>query len=149
MMMDHMIRNKYLATSQKGFIEGTSGCLEHHYQLEEIMKGLKENYNLFYCTTDIRSAYRSVNHEMIHWALNHYSFKQLIKSMYARQTIYMNKAFADDAKVWKILERFNEYVKMEVAQEKFNVFKFTREERRIVTKDVIIKFNGANLPNSR
>jgi hypothetical protein len=69
--------------------------------------------------------------------------------MYARQTIYMNKAFADDAKVWKILERFNEYVKMEVAQEKFNVFKFTREERRIVTKDVIIKFNGANLPNSR
>jgi hypothetical protein len=73
---------------------------------------------------------------------------------------HTNKAFADDANLIsnnsksleKILERFNEYlkwVKMEVAQEKFNVFKFTRKERRIVTKDVIIKFNGANLPNSR
>jgi hypothetical protein len=219
-MMDHMIKNKYLATSQKGFIEGTSGCLEHHYQLEEIMNGLKERYNLLYCTTDIRSAYRSVNHELIHWALEHYnfseSFKQVVASMYTSQTLYMtmegtefnievktgvfegevlsvglflivfnpllkglndprfaktyglmrngkyftNKAFADDANLIsnnekgleKLLERFNEYlkwVKMEVAQEKFNVFNFTRKERKVITKDVQIKFNGSNLPNSR
>jgi hypothetical protein len=43
------------------------------------------------------------------------------------------------------LERFNEYlkwVKMEVAQEKFNVFNFTRKERKVITKDVQIKPTG-------
>lgn len=219
-MMEHMIKNNYLATSQKGFIEGTSGCLEHHYQLEEIMKGLKANFNLFYCTTDIRSAYRSVNHDLIHWALNHYyfsdTFKQIVASMYSRQKMFMtvegtefdidvqtgvfegevlsvglfliifnpllkglndvkfarnygllrngkyitNKAFADDANLIsnngksleKLLERFNQFlkwVKMSVAQEKFNVFNFTRKEKRIITKDVEIRFDGSKLPNSR
>jgi hypothetical protein len=73
---------------------------------------------------------------------------------------FTNKAFADDANLIsnnekgleKLLERFNEYlkwVKMEVAQEKFNVFNFTRKERKVITKDVQIKFNGSNLPNSR
>jgi hypothetical protein len=89
-----MIRNNYLASSQKGFLPEVSGCIEHHFTMKELIKGIKGNKFLDFIATDIRSAYRSVPHAYIHEMLKHYYFPprfcQLIQNMYTGLKLNMN-----------------------------------------------------------
>jgi hypothetical protein len=86
-----MIRNNYLASSQKGFLPEVSGCIEHHFTMNELIKG---NKFLDFIATDIRSAYRSVPHKYIHQMLNHYHFPprfcKLIQNMYTGLKLNMS-----------------------------------------------------------
>jgi hypothetical protein len=45
--MGHMIRNNYLASSQKGFLPEVSGCIEYHFTMKELIKGKYQGKQIF------------------------------------------------------------------------------------------------------
>ena len=72
--MYFMSANKYLNTTiQKAFIDGISGCTEHHIKLLSIIKEACKKYKaLGICWLDLANAYGSVQHNLIQYSLRHY-----------------------------------------------------------------------------
>jgi hypothetical protein len=86
----HMLKNKFFADSQKAYIKGLSGVVEHHATLEAALdflasgKGKKDQMVLI--LTDISNAFGSVSHNLIIFALEYYSFPRwfidIVRSLY-------------------------------------------------------------------
>ena len=85
-IMKHLKENNYLAFSQKGFLPGVSGCLEHQFTLQEILKKVNKKSSCICVFSDIKAAYGSVNHEMVEAMLRHYhipeKYTKIIMNMY-------------------------------------------------------------------
>jgi hypothetical protein len=94
----HMTKNKLFNTSQKGFMEGISGCVEHQFSLQSMIDKCKRigRSDLVVVMTDLADAFGSVKHSLILFALRHYkfhpSFQHLIENMYTDLQI----TFKDD-----------------------------------------------------
>ena len=69
-----MVSNNFLDTStQKAFLPGVPGCLEHYWKLSEIIRGAhKKHHSLSVCWLDLTNAYGSVHHNLISFCLQHY-----------------------------------------------------------------------------
>lgn len=69
-----MIKNSYIEReTQKGFLSGIAGCLEHSFTLFEAIREAKENTKQLVVTwIDLANAYGSVRHNLIQFALNWY-----------------------------------------------------------------------------
>ena len=70
----HMLENKYLSGQQKAFIRGLSGCVEHHFLFDNLLKNLKGNRRLFLLMTDLKGAFDTVRHSLIDFAVDFYHF---------------------------------------------------------------------------
>ena len=69
-----MVKNKFIKTStQKGFLFGVPGCIEHSFALTEALRVAKsEKRALVVSWIDLANAYGSVKHNLIQFALNWY-----------------------------------------------------------------------------
>ena len=69
-----MIGNGYLnTTTQKAFVDGVSGCTEHHIKLLSIIEeARKKHKSLAVCWLDLANAFGSVHHQLIRFSLEHY-----------------------------------------------------------------------------
>jgi hypothetical protein len=70
----YMVKNKYINTStQKGFLFGVPGCIEHSFALFEALRKCKTGKRaLVLSWIDLANAYGSVRHNLIQFALNWY-----------------------------------------------------------------------------
>ena len=78
-----MVVNKYIDTSvQKGFLKGIAGCLEHTFNLHELLREAYENSRQIAVTwIDLANAYGSVAHNMIQHALEWYHIPNCIRQI--------------------------------------------------------------------
>ena len=69
-----MTANGYLNTSvQKAFVDGVSGCTEHHFKLLSIIDEARQKHKaLAVCWLDLANAFGSVHHSLIRFFLEHY-----------------------------------------------------------------------------
>ena len=69
-----LVKNKYiLKTTQKGFLAGVAGCVEHSFTLFEALREAKdEARQIVVAWIDLANAYGSVRHNLIQFALNWY-----------------------------------------------------------------------------
>ena len=59
---------------QKAFVNGISGCTEHHCKLATIIReATVKHKSLSVCWLDLANAYGSVSHPLIQFALHHYN----------------------------------------------------------------------------
>ena len=67
-----LVMNNYIrCESQKGFLFGLPGCLEHSFTLFEALRDAKENQRqIIVAWIDLANAYGSVRHNLIQFALN-------------------------------------------------------------------------------
>lgn len=67
-----LVMNNYIRReSQKGFLFGLPGCLEHSFTLFEALRDAKENQRqIIVAWIDLANAYGSVRHNLIQFALN-------------------------------------------------------------------------------
>ena len=72
--LHYMTTNRYVDTNiQKAFIDGISGCTEHHVKLLAMIKEARRKHkSLAVCWIDIANAYGSVHHDLIRFSLEHY-----------------------------------------------------------------------------
>lgn len=85
-MAQFMTKNDFInETTQKAFLKGVNGCIEHIQVLQEIMEDAKANNCSFYDLTD---AYGSVLHKLIEFCLSHYHVPEskvyYIMSLYSK-----------------------------------------------------------------
>ena len=66
-----MTKNRYIdSVTQKGFLAGVPGCIEHTFVLHEAMRRAKsERRALVVSWIDLANAYGSVRHTLIQFAL--------------------------------------------------------------------------------
>jgi len=78
-----MVENNYIDTSiQKGFLKGIVGCLEHTFNLHELLREAYENSRQIAVTwIDLANAYGSVAHNMIQHALEWYHIPNCIRQI--------------------------------------------------------------------
>ena len=76
--MSFMTANGYLNTTvQKAFVDGISGCTEHHVKLLSIIEEAQRKHKaLAVCWLDLANAYGSVQHDLIRYSLEHYHAPQ-------------------------------------------------------------------------
>ena len=69
-----MIANGYLNTAvQKAFVDGDSGCTEHHIKLLSLIQEARQKHkSLAVCWLDLANAFGSVHHQLIRFSLEHY-----------------------------------------------------------------------------
>ena len=69
-----MIANGYLNTAlQKAFVDGVSGCTEHHIKLLCVIEEARQKHkSLAVCWLDLANAFGSVHHQLIRFSLEHY-----------------------------------------------------------------------------
>ena len=69
-----MIANGYLNTTvQKAFVDGVSGCTEHHIKLLSVIEEARQKHkSLAVCWLDLANAFGSVHHQLIRFSLEHY-----------------------------------------------------------------------------
>ena len=76
--MNNYIRRE----SQKGFLFGLPGCLEHSFTLFEALRDAKENQRqIIVAWIDLANAYGSVRHNLIQFSLNWFHVPVSIKSL--------------------------------------------------------------------
>ena len=70
----YMLQSSYMDThTQKAFIEGMPGCVEHQLKLATtIQEARKKHRSLTICWLDLTNAYGNVHHQLIQFSLNHY-----------------------------------------------------------------------------
>ena len=78
-----LVQNNYLRReTQKGFLSGLPGCLEHSFTLFEALRDAKENQRQIIVTwIDLANAYGSVRHNLIQFALNWYHVPDSIQKL--------------------------------------------------------------------
>ena len=78
-----MVKNKYIKTSsQKGFLFGVPGCIEHSFALAEAMRRVRaEKRAMVISWLDLGNAYGSVKHNLIQFALDWYHVPQNIQGL--------------------------------------------------------------------
>ena len=78
------VQNNYIRReTQKGFLFGLPGCLEHSFTLFEALRDAKENQRqIIVAWIDLANAYGSVRHNLIQFALNCTMFQTAFKSWY-------------------------------------------------------------------
>ena len=85
----YMQENNYMSTCiQKAFCRGVPGCTEHQNKLWNTLIDAKTQQKCVYvCWIDLANAFGSVDHQLIHLALQHYhapdQFQQLVRNMYS------------------------------------------------------------------
>lgn len=92
--------NKYIVTAtQKGFLSGIAGCVEHSFTLFEALREAKEEQRQIVATwIDLANAYGSVRHNLIQFALNWYHVPRYIQELIFD---YYNKLMAKvTTKAW-------------------------------------------------
>ena len=69
-----MVKNSYIDRSvQKGFLKGVAGCVEHTFSLQEILRDAYDhNRQIVVTWIDLATAYGSVMHNLIQFALEWY-----------------------------------------------------------------------------
>ena len=69
-----MIANDYLNTAvQKAFVDGVSGCTEHHIKLLSVIEEARQKHkSLAVYWLDLANAFGSVHHQLIRFSLEHY-----------------------------------------------------------------------------
>ena len=86
--MQFMTANGYLNTTvQKAFVDGVSGCTEHHVKLLSIIEEARQRHkSLAVCWLDLANAFGSVHHSLIRFSLQHYHapacMVEAVSSMY-------------------------------------------------------------------
>ena len=62
-----MTKNQYIDRSvQKGFLQGISGCIEHTFSLQELLKdAFREHREIVIAWIDLANAYGSLMHNLI------------------------------------------------------------------------------------
>lgn len=77
----HLERNNFLKPNcQKGFTSGVSGCLEHTEVLTEALKDARRHERQIFITwLDLGNAFGSVKHNLLQYALHHYSVPYAIR----------------------------------------------------------------------
>ncbi len=89
-LMSHMTSNKLFIGSQKGFMSEMSGCIEHQFSIEEVIKRIRRGNGrrAVLILTDLTNAFGTVRHSLIRFALDYYKFddqfKSIIQDMYQR-----------------------------------------------------------------
>ena len=87
-LLKHMLSNKFFdCDNQKGFMPAKAGCLEHTSPCYEAMRDAKtEKHQICIAWIDLKNAFGSVRHNLIPYALTHYSiplqFRKLIFSYF-------------------------------------------------------------------
>ncbi|XP_065196762.1 uncharacterized protein LOC135828238 [Sycon ciliatum] len=87
-LLKHMLGNKFFdGDNQKGFMPAKAGCLEHTSLCYEAMRDAKTaKRQICIAWIDLKNAFGSVRHNLIQYALTHYSlplqFRKLIFSYY-------------------------------------------------------------------
>lgn len=78
-----MVNNKYIKTSsQKGFLFGVPGCIEHSFALVEALRKVRaEKRAIVMSWIDLANAYGSVKHNLIQFALNWYHVPEHIQGL--------------------------------------------------------------------
>ena len=78
-----LVRNNYIRReTQKGFLFGLPGCLEHSFALFEALRDAKEHQRQIIVTwIDLANAYGSVRHNLIQFALNWYHVPDSIQKL--------------------------------------------------------------------
>ena len=76
--MSFMTANGYLNTTvQKAFVNGISGCTEHHVKLLSIIEETHRKHKaLAVCWLDVANAYSSMQHGLICYSLEQYHAPQ-------------------------------------------------------------------------
>ena len=74
-MLVNTINNKYLdPTTQKVYIEGVNGCMEHITVIQELIQHAKVNRKTLHVTWfDLQDAFGSVSHQVIPITMAHYN----------------------------------------------------------------------------
>ena len=69
-----MVKNHYWPLdTQKAFIDGVPGCLEHQFVLFEALKDARQHQrSICCCWLDFKNAFGSVPHKLIQFAIRHY-----------------------------------------------------------------------------
>ena len=74
--------HQFLSRSQKGFIRGVDGCLEHTVMANEaIAEANRSKSNLYIATIDLKDAYGSLPHEYIRTVLTQSNIPKSIKDI--------------------------------------------------------------------
>ena len=78
-----MVNNKYIKTSsQKGFLFGVPGCIEHSFALVGALRKVRaEKRAIVMSWIDLANAYGSVKHNLIQFALNWYHVPEHIQGL--------------------------------------------------------------------
>ena len=73
-MAEYMTANKYIdPSSQKAFLKGINGCIEHIQVIQEVIQDAKHKKATVHCSWfDLADAYGSVVHKLIEFCLRHY-----------------------------------------------------------------------------
>ncbi|XP_071507989.1 uncharacterized protein, partial [Diadema antillarum] len=74
---------------QKAFLRGVSGCIENNQVLHELLSHAKaKNKTLHVTFFDLQDAFGSIEHDLIHYVLEYYSFpielRTYVKNLYSR-----------------------------------------------------------------
>ena len=86
--LSYMLSNGYLGTStQKAFVDGISGCTEHHLKLLSMIREARQKHkSLCIAWLDLANAFGSVNHGLISFSLTHYHapvvFTNMVSELY-------------------------------------------------------------------
>ena len=78
-----LVKNEFIRTAtQKGFLSGVPGCLEHAFTLYEALRNAKESRKqIVVAWIDLANAYGSVRHNLIQFALNWYHVPHSIQKL--------------------------------------------------------------------
>jgi hypothetical protein len=78
-----MVENDFIRkVTQKGFLSGVPGCLEHAFTLYEALRDAKEHQKqIVVAWIDLANAYGSVRHNLIQFALNWYHVPKSIQTL--------------------------------------------------------------------
>ena len=85
-----MIDNLYWPTdTQKAFLSGVPGCLEHQFLLMEALKDARKRQRSICCSwLDFKNAFGSVRHKLIDFTIHYYHGSSKIVSIV--QDLYSN-----------------------------------------------------------
>ena len=89
-MADFMTKNGYIdEATQKAFIKGVNGCIEHMQVLQEVINDAKQKKRtVHFSWYDLSDAYGSIPHNLIEHCLKHYHIPQreinYIMDLYAK-----------------------------------------------------------------
>ena len=82
-MHDYFVDNEYIRReTQKGFIKGVPGCLDHTFSLWETLLNVKTHKRSIVSSwIDLANAYGSVRHNLIQFALSWYHVPLCIQEL--------------------------------------------------------------------
>ena len=81
-LQEFFIVNRFISNTQKGFLSGVPGCLEHSFTLFEALKDANlEQRQIVVTWIDLANAYGSIRHNLIQFALNWYHVPEFLQEL--------------------------------------------------------------------